>query len=91
MPAPTSPWWLLVIHLGVGLVTGPLAARRIVAPGVRSPRREMRNFARWVRDSRSGLVATVLLWPLVLLLVQVGFLAGWWDWRGLRDPQDPAG
>lgn len=82
-------WVALGGYLTLGLIVGPLSARRIAGPGERSPRRQTRTFARWLRRTPSGLLLTVVLWPLVAFVVQVGFLAGAWDWRGLRDPDDP--
>lgn len=77
------------LYLLLGLLVGPLSARRIVAPGHRSPRRQARTFARWITATWSGRLATILLWPVVAAITRWGFLAGAWDWRGLRDPDDP--
>lgn len=82
-------WVALGGYLALGVIVGPLSARRIAAPGERSPRRQTRTFVRFVRRTPTGLVLTVVLWPLVVAVVQLGFLAGVWDWRGLRDPDDP--
>lgn len=79
---------LLVVglYLSLGLFVGPLTARRIVATGHRSPRRGARRFAGWVTGTWSGRLCSVVLWPVIAAIGHWGFLAGRWDWRGLRDP-----
>lgn len=82
----TALLWAVGLYLLLGAVVGPLTARRIVAAAHRSPRRGARRFAAWVTGTASGRLCSVVLWPVVAAVGNLGFLAGAWDWRGLRDP-----
>lgn len=72
-----------VVYVVLGLLAAPVTLRRLG----RYARGDDRPAARLLRSfsgSPVGRVVAVLAWPLLAAAVELGFLLGWWDWRGSR-------
>lgn len=72
------------IYLAAGVVAGPKAAARLDASlGRRFP--AARRWTRPLATTSVGRLVAVLLWLLLVGVVRVGFLLGWWDVFGRED------
>lgn len=69
-----------LVYLLFGLSAALPAARRL--------QRRLRPDGRaamvlsFLTGSLLGKVLAVLFWPVLVGLIRLGFLLGWWDWRG---------
>ena len=74
---------IAVVHVGLGLLAAPVMLGRLG----RHARGDERPAARLLRSfsaSPAGRFVAVLAWPLLASVIELGFLLGWWDWRGHR-------